>query len=335
MKKEIILFSIVAINIILVCGCVNQMQSSSQKSAVTPTSTLISTPIATVTLDQFSNVEWIWSRDCWGDWQHTASWSGDEAGPNSEYGPIMVGDHGEHGIETNLGGGITQSSVWRTFTDPSGIGWNTLEFTGLLTATSGKSGRWMTIDVNDQQVFNGNAAQNPPGNGVKFTIKRSFPQSPSVKVKISSGQTFAWHPLFAMHYYSVKLSRPTSSQQVQPTPSIPFITAIPTPIPTPTGEIAPKFSRGDIVTYEQVTQKTNKLYIVLDYETADDDYYTSFIYRNDDGSWGHWTLISPDLYFPREKFEKGMWVYGHIDPDQVPCGEFNHDPDSVMFCTKK
>ena len=300
-----------------------------------------STPKQEVTSDQFSNVEWIWSQDRWGDWQHTASWSGSESGTNSEYGPVIVNDHGEHGTNTNLNGGSTQSSVWRTFSDPSGVGWNTLEFTGLLTATDTKSGRWMTIDVNDQQVFKGNAAQNPPGNGVKFTIKRSFPQSSSVKVKISSGQTSAYRPLFAMQYYSIKLSRSTSSQPVQSiqiitsqTPNDPnaFRTAVPTPIPTPTGKIPPKYSRGDILTYEPVTAKTTFLWIVLDYTSYDDNYHATHIYRNDDGSWGHWTLLSGDYYFPRQKFEEGMWIYGHIDPDQVPCGPLGKDPDSVMFC---
>jgi hypothetical protein len=120
-----------------------------------------------------------------------------------------------------------------------------------------------------------------------------------------------------------------------PTPTIDpnaFRTAIPTPIPTPTAKIPPKFSRGDIVTFDPVTSKTTSLYIVLDYELAADDYHVTFIYRNDDGSWGHWTLLSGDYYFLRHKFEDGMWVYGHIDPDKVPCGPLGKDPDSVMFC---
>lgn len=40
MKKEIILLFIVVIGVCLICGCVNQSQSSSQKSVVIPTPTL-------------------------------------------------------------------------------------------------------------------------------------------------------------------------------------------------------------------------------------------------------------------------------------------------------
>ena len=227
----IVISGVIVVGLIIIVGIWSIVAPNefSKTTSPTPIPTIMATPVAAMTVDQYSNVEWIWSRDQWGDWQHKASWSGSESGPNSEYGPVIVDDHGEHGTVTNLGGGSTESSVWRTFTDPSGIGWNTLEFTGALTATDMLNGRWMTIDVNDQQIFRGTAAQNPPGNNIKFTIKRSFPQSSSVKVKISNGQTPAWRPLFAMKYYSIKLSRPTSSQQVQPTPSIPFITATLTP----------------------------------------------------------------------------------------------------------
>ena len=167
----------------------------------------ISTPKNIATSNKLSNTEWIWSRDHWEGWQHTAVWSGREAGPNSEYGPVMIGDHGEYGTDTQIYGGSTQSSVWRTFNDPSGIGWNTIEFTGMLTATDTPLKRWMTIDVNNQQVFKGTAAQNPPGNGVSFKLKRSFNPSSTVKVKISNGQDSAFGGRFAMYYYSVKLSR--------------------------------------------------------------------------------------------------------------------------------
>ncbi|MCK9593713.1 MAG: C39 family peptidase [Methanoregula sp.] len=151
--------------------------------------------------------EWNWSTDGWGDWEHSATWSG---GSGSEYGPLMVdnveGNHGEHGTDTSLSWGSTQSSVWKTFTDPSGNGWNTVEFNGLMTASSVPDGRWMTIHINDQQVFGGTALSNPPGNGVPFTVKKTFPQSSTVTVKISNGQNPAWGPRFAMHYYTVKLS---------------------------------------------------------------------------------------------------------------------------------
>ncbi len=156
--------------------------------------------------------EWNWATDGWGEWQYSATWSG---GSGSEYGPLMVyndgGSHGEHGTDVSLSGGSTQSSVWKTFTDPSGIGWNTITFSGLMTASDVPSGRWMTIDVNNNRVFGGTASQSPPGNGVPFEIRRSFTQSPTVTVKISNGQSPAWGPRFAMHYYSVKLSRESTA----------------------------------------------------------------------------------------------------------------------------
>lgn len=150
---------------------------------------------------------WNWNTDGWGDWQQVWSVSGSAVGPNSEYGPVQVNDHWEYGTNTNLLAGSTQSSVWRTFTDPSGTGWNTITFNGLMTGSDIPGGRWMTIEVNNNQVFGGTASQSPPGNGVPFEIKNSFTQSPMVTIKITNGQSPAWGPLFAMHYYSVNLSR--------------------------------------------------------------------------------------------------------------------------------
>lgn len=143
----------------------------------------------------------------WDGWQHAASWSGTQVGPCSEYGPVVVGDHGEHGANVNLRRGSAQSSVWKTFTDSSGTGWNTITFKGMLTSSDVPSGRWMTIEVNGQQFFGGTATQTPPGNGQMFEITRSFPQSSTVTVKISNGQNPAWGPRFAMHFYSLELSR--------------------------------------------------------------------------------------------------------------------------------
>jgi len=117
----------------------------------------------------------------------------------------------------------------------------------------------------------------------------------------------------------------------------------PTPLPTPTVKQLPKFSRGDIVTYEPVTSKTDSLYIILNYDSKNDGYDTTFIHRNDDGSWGHWTFTSTDFYFEREKFEKNYnapdtWIYGHVDPNQIHCEppKPGQDPDFAKFfpCTR-
>ncbi|ABN57870.1 MULTISPECIES: InlB B-repeat-containing protein [Methanoculleus] len=150
--------------------------------------------------------EWIWSRDGWDGWSHEATWSGTQTGPCSEYGPVIVDDHGEHGTNANLSAGSTTARVERQFTDASGNGWNTLTFTGLLAESDVPRGRWMIIEVNDQQVFAGTASQVPPGNGQMFEITVPFPQSDEVNVRISHGQDPAWGPRFAMQYHSLNLT---------------------------------------------------------------------------------------------------------------------------------
>ncbi|MFA5266603.1 MAG: C39 family peptidase [Methanoregula sp.] len=170
-----------------------------------------------------SATEWNWATDGWGDWQHAYSYSGTEVGNNGEYGPVMVGDHGEHGTESSLLAGSTQSSVWKTFTDPSGNGWNTVEFSGLLSGSDAPGGRWMTMDINGNQVFGGTASDIPPGNGVPFTISRTFPQSSTVTVKMSSGQNPAWGPRFLMQFYSVKLSNSKSLTAMAKSDNTPFV----------------------------------------------------------------------------------------------------------------
>jgi len=159
--------------------------------------------------------DWIWSRDGWGDWEHTATWDGNIVGPCSEYGPVMVNGHGEHGTDINLNYGSVSSSVQQTFTDTSGSGWNTITFEGLMSSTDVPGGRWMTIDVNGQQVFGGTASQTPPGNHQIFEITRSFPQSSIVTVKISNGQNPAWGPRFYMEFHSLKLAQGTALRMTE------------------------------------------------------------------------------------------------------------------------
>ena len=159
-----------------------------------------------------SGTEWIWSRDGWGDWQHTASWSGTQVGPNSEYGPVIVNGHGEHGTNTNLLAGSTQASVWRTFSDSSGTGWNTLTFDGMLPRSDVPGGRWMTIDVNGQRVLAVTELNIPPDQWSQpFEITVQFPQTTTATVKISHGQNPAWGPIFYLEYDKLRLSQGTGS----------------------------------------------------------------------------------------------------------------------------
>ena len=178
---------------------------------------------ATFKTKESSPVEWNWASDGWGDWQHTYSYSGTEVGNNGEYGPVMVNNHGEHGTDSALLAGSTQSSVSKTFTTSSGTGWNTVEFSGMLSGSDVPDGRWMTMDINGNQIFGGTASDIPPGNGVPFTITKTFPQSSTVTVKISSGQNPAWGPRFLMQFYSVKLSNSNSLATMAKSDSVPFI----------------------------------------------------------------------------------------------------------------
>ena len=80
-----------------------------------------------------------WSAaDSWAGWEHNATWVGVETGPSSEYGPVIVNGHGEHGSNISIVRGNTQSSVWKTFTAPYGTGYDNITFNGLLSDT-GKS----------------------------------------------------------------------------------------------------------------------------------------------------------------------------------------------------
>ena len=117
----------------------NKTHSRNLYITVTPTPQIVYKTVTTS--NQQSKSEWIWSRDNWGDWQHAVSWTEKKPATNSEYGPVVIGDHGEYGTNTQIYGGSSKSSVWRTFNNPSGLGWNTIEFTVMLTATDTPLGR--------------------------------------------------------------------------------------------------------------------------------------------------------------------------------------------------
>ena len=152
------------------------------------------------------SLEWVWSRDGWNGWTHSATWTTCyTAGGCHEWGPMMIDDHGQHGSDVSLKRGTTSSYVQHQFTNPSGE-WNTLTFVGDIGASSVPEGRWMTIEVNGNQVFAATTQQTPPGNTQeKFAITVQFPASNSVDVKISQGQSPAWGEYFIMDFYSLKL----------------------------------------------------------------------------------------------------------------------------------
>jgi hypothetical protein len=169
----------------------------------------------------FKRTNWNWSRDGWAGWNHRIQVIGYPSGPNTEYGPVIVNGHGEHGAIIHLNGGFTKYWVWRTFTDPSGIGWNTIRFDGYNPETDVPWGRIVAIEVNGQQVFSGKGTQMPPGNGQFFTVQRSFPQSANITVNITGIQYPAWGPIFMLHYYSLNITQEgTALMSMQNGPSV-------------------------------------------------------------------------------------------------------------------
>jgi hypothetical protein len=84
--------------------------------------------------------------------------------------------------------GSVKSSVWKAFTAPAGSKYSTLTFSGLLSPVDFPQTRSMTIKVNGDSVYSGNAESDSSLNGVQFTITRSFPSSNEVIVEIISMQ---------------------------------------------------------------------------------------------------------------------------------------------------
>ncbi len=156
---------------------------------------------------------WDWSSQGWGNWLFNWSVSGDQTGPNSALGPEIGNGEGVFGTNTNLLAGSTQSTVTNTFIDPTGVGWNTLTFSGALGPSDVPGGRWMTITVNGQQVFGATELDTPPGDsGQPFTITASFPQTSSALITISQGQDPAWGPDFPMYCDNLALSNENTQE---------------------------------------------------------------------------------------------------------------------------
>jgi len=159
----------------------------------------------TVTLGVTAGPEWNWSTDGWTGWAHTASWTR-ATGPCSEYGPVVVDGHGEHGADVSLARGAMVGTVEHEFTDPSGVGWDSLTLVARVPGTDVPSGRWMTIEVNGEVVYSESGFDcTDPANLVPKEFHADFPRSETVRVKISHGQNPAWIPRFIMEYYSLEL----------------------------------------------------------------------------------------------------------------------------------
>ena len=197
-------FFLIAIFIVL---CIIALSLLHVTPALPDEVSLIPAPSAPDTAARDNSLSVVWNTmGDWSGWEHAASWSGDTVGPCTVAGPRIVNGHGEYGTVISLLAGSTESGVWRTFSDPSGRGWNTLTLTGRLSGIDIPKGRWLQIEVNDAIVYRADATEVPPGNGAIFSVPVHFPQSDTVKVRISNGQKPMWGPSVYMEYYSLRMS---------------------------------------------------------------------------------------------------------------------------------
>jgi hypothetical protein len=164
-----------------------------------------------------NSMNWIWSENGWAGWE-TMGGCG-EPDICSEYGPVMVDQHGEHGVDvqeiiSTQGNTAAQSQVWRDF-ETEGEGWNTITFNGLLSPTDDPGCRFIDIwvfgdNTEDPLIFEASAAITPPGNGVPFQISRTFPKSKNVFVAIYSDRQLMLptdpYYRYNMEFYSLNLS---------------------------------------------------------------------------------------------------------------------------------
>lgn len=166
--------------------------------------------VFTVTDERSPPLVWNWSADGWGDWQHSASCpgtTGTEPGSCLEYGPVIENGRGVHGSQVTFDRVATESNVWKTFTSPSGTRWDTLTFTGRLSASAVPSARWIAIEVNNVRVFYADATQMPPGNGQQFTITQTIPPADRALIRISSGQDPTWETTeYTLQFDTLQLS---------------------------------------------------------------------------------------------------------------------------------
>lgn len=159
-----------------------------------------------------SSTEWDWSSQGWGDWFTASVWGGDIIGSCSEYGPVMVNNHGEYGADVNLNYGYVISDVERTFSASSGDGWNTLTLVSRIPGSDVPGGRWMKIFVDGNLLYyHSGYSSSDPTNANPSTITVYFPMTKTPHVTIMSGQNPAWGPRFYMEFYSAKVSYDGSS----------------------------------------------------------------------------------------------------------------------------
>ncbi|HEX3001888.1 MAG TPA: hypothetical protein VHN82_05915, partial [Methanoregula sp.] len=85
---------------------------------------------------------------------------------------------------------------------------------------------------------------------------------------------------------------------------------------TPTALSEAKYSAGDIVA--KTDSGGNPLYVITNYNPETDKYTRSWVYQNDDGSWGHF-INSKTEDSPRTLVEKVYPVtIAHVDVASIP-----------------
>jgi len=92
-------------------------------------------------------------------------------------------------------------------------------------------------------------------------------------------------------------------------------TSAATPVPTPSSGV--KYVAGDIIAKTD-TGSEQQLYVITKYDAAADKYERAWIYKNSDGSWGHFVDSKTDKS-PRAIVEK-VYPYkvGHVTVSAIP-----------------
>jgi hypothetical protein len=89
-----------------------------------------------------------------------------------------------------------------------------------------------------------------------------------------------------------------------------------TPVPT-TAPVA-KYGAGDIIAMTD-SGSAQQLYVITKYDSATDEYTRAWIYKNSDGSWGHFIDSKTEKPISRQLIEKAYpFKAGHVTVSSVP-----------------
>ena len=101
--------------------------------------------------------------------------------------------------------------------------------------------------------------------------------------------------------------------------STPTSSPSPTPSPTPTSLPEPKYDPGDIIAEKPIDKYC--LMTIISYDDYTDEYEVNYIFRNRDGSWGH--FVDDDTSWLSREFveEYHPILIAHVDLSTITIGE--------------